>query len=108
MDMLMRIGKYLKAKPRLVWKFCWQAPLSTIDITSDANWAGCKRVRKSELYAAVRASAEGLGIATLLTDFGVKDPKVSIGMDANAAIGMVQRTGLNKVRHVEVDVLWIQ
>ena len=29
-------------------------------------------------------------------------------MDASAAIGMAQRTGLNKVRHVEVDVLWIQ
>ena len=29
-------------------------------------------------------------------------------MDASAAIGMAQRTGLNKVRHVEVDILWIQ
>ena len=63
---------------------------------------------ESELYAVVRASAEGLGMATLLTDFGVAEPKVSIGMDASAAIGMAQRTGLNKVRHVEVDVLWLQ
>ena len=45
---------------------------------------------------------------TLLEDFGVKDAKVRIGMDANAAMGMVQRVGLGKVRHVEVDVLWIQ
>ena len=29
-------------------------------------------------------------------------------MGASAAIGMAQRTGLNKVRHVEVDVLWLQ
>ena len=29
-------------------------------------------------------------------------------MDANAAIGIVQRRGLNKLRHVELDVLWIQ
>ena len=29
-------------------------------------------------------------------------------MDASAAIGMAQRQGLNKVRHLEVDVLWIQ
>ena len=63
---------------------------------------------ESELYAVVRASAEGLGMATLLSDFGVPDPRVSVGMDASAAIGMAQRTGLNKVRHVEVDVLWIQ
>ena len=63
---------------------------------------------ESELYALVRASAEGLGMATLLSDFGVVDPRVSVGMDASAAIGMAQRTGLNKVRHVEVDVLWLQ
>ena len=29
-------------------------------------------------------------------------------MDASAVIGMAQRTGLNIVRHVEVDVLWLQ
>ena len=29
-------------------------------------------------------------------------------MDANAAIGIVQRRGLNKLIHVELDVLWIQ
>ena len=29
-------------------------------------------------------------------------------MDANAAIGIVQRRGLNKLRHVELDVLWVQ
>ena len=63
---------------------------------------------ESELYAVIRASTEGLGIITLLQDLGIKDAKVRIGMDASAAIGMAQRTGLNKVRHVEVDVLWIQ
>ena len=62
----------------------------------------------SELYALDRASAEGLGICALLSDFGVSDPSVVIGMDSSAAIGMVQRVGLNKVRHIEVDVLWLQ
>ena len=60
---------------------------------------------ESELYAVVRVSTEGLVILTLLKDFGVHHAKVRLGMDASAA--MVQRTGLNKVRHVEVDVLWI-
>ena len=63
---------------------------------------------ESGLYALVRASAEGLGMATLLSDFGAVDPRVSIGMDASAAIGIAQRNGLNKVRHVEVDILWLQ
>ena len=34
--------------------------------------------------------------------------KVSVGMDANAAIGVVQRRGLNMLRHVDLHVLCIQ
>ena len=60
---------------------------------------------ESEFYSLVRASAEGLDIITLLGDFGMTGAMVRMGMDASAAIGMAQRTGLNKVRHVEVDVL---
>ena len=67
-----------------------------------------KSFGESELYALDRASTEGLGILRLLKDFGTHDGKVRVGMDASAAIGMAQRTGLNKVRHVEVDILWIQ
>ena len=63
---------------------------------------------ESELCAAVRASTAGLGIISLLGDFGVKDSKVGVGMDASAAIGMRQRMGLSKVRYVEVATLWIQ
>ena len=100
-EMLKRIGRYLKGRPRLIWKYHWQGEVGIVDITSDANWAGCRRGRKStsggtimigshlvrtysksqatiakssaesELYALVRASAEGLGIATLLSDFGM-------------------------------------
>ena len=54
------------------------------------------------------ASTEALGVSTLLEDFGCVGVKVSVGMDANAAIGIVQRRGLNNLRHVELDVLWIQ
>ena len=134
-EMLKRIARYLKGKPRLIWKYDWQGETEVFDITSDANWAGCKRGRKStsggtimlgthlirtysktqatiakssgeyELYALVRASAEGLEMTTLLSDFGAVDLRVSIGMDASAAIGIAQRNGLNKVRHVEVDPL---
>ena len=122
-EMLKRIGKDLKGRPRLVWRYGWQDLVETIDIASDANWGrrGCKSTSggtimigahlirtysktqgtlakssgESELYALVRASAEGLGICTLLSDFGAPDPRVVIGMDASAAIGMAQRVGLN-------------
>ena len=47
-------------------------------------------------------------MVTLVEDLGIPDAKVSIGMDANTAMVMAQRVGLQKVRHVEVDLLWIQ
>ena len=137
-EMLKRVGRYLKGRPRVVWRFDWQAPVDVLDVHSDANWAGCRSTRKSssggtvaigshliraysktqavvakssgesELYAVVRASSEALGILTLLSDFGLSTMRASVGMDASAAIGIVQRQGISKLRHVEVDVLWIQ
>ena len=44
----------------------------------------------------------------MLEDFGSVGVKVSVGMDANAAVGIVQWRVLNKLRHVEPDMLWIQ
>ena len=133
--MLNIMGRYLKGRPRLVWRYDWQAKQDIIDVHSDANWAVCKRFGKStsggtiaigahlaksyeqtpaaiaessgesELYGVIRASTEALGVFTLLEDFGAAGMKVSVGMDANAAIANVQRRGLNQLRHVELDVL---
>jgi hypothetical protein len=135
LQMLRIIGRYFKGRPRLVWRYDWQAEQDIIDVHPDANWAGCKRSRKSssggtiaigahliksyaktqaliakssgesELYGVIRASTEALGVSTSLEDFGCIGVKASVGMDANAAIGIVQRRGLNKLRHVELDVL---
>ena len=44
---LRRIGQYLYGKPSLVWRFDYQGPQTTIDIYVDANWAACRRTRKS-------------------------------------------------------------
>ena len=82
-----------------MWRYEWQAEQDIIDVHSDANWAGCKRSRKSspggtvaigahliksyaktqaieakssgesELYGVFRASTEALGVSTLLEDF---------------------------------------
>ena len=40
-------------------------------------------------------------------DFGT-EVKVDIFVDASAAIGIAQRRGVGKVRHVEVNQLWLQ
>ena len=42
-----RMPKYFKGKPRLVWKFGWQDSGASFDVYTDANWAGCRRTRKS-------------------------------------------------------------
>ena len=56
----------------------------------------------------MRASTEPLGISSIFEDFGEAGLKVRFGMDATAAMGIVQRRGLSKLRHAEVDVLWVQ
>lgn len=62
---------------------------------------------ESELYAIVKASCEGLGAMTLMKDLG-SEVKVRVHVDASAAIGIIERRGISKVRHLEVDVLWLQ
>ena len=133
-----RFGRYLRQRPRLIWKFDWQAETDVIDVSTDANWCGCKLSRKStsggticrgkhlikawsntqailakssgesELYGVVKGACEGLGVSTLLKDFGEVNPHVRMHLDAPFAKGIIERRGLNKLRHVELDIIWLQ
>ena len=62
---------------------------------------------ESELGAVVRASAEALGLKAVLADFGI-DVGISLSTDATAAIGIVHRQGLGRVRHLACADLWVQ
>ena len=134
---LRRIGCYLKGAKRLVWDFKMQDDIDTLDVYTDSDWAGCRRSRKStsggaimrgghcikawsktqaliakssgeaELYAVVRGATEALGMATLAKDMG-KKVEIQLHIDALAAKGMIERKGLSKVRHLDVNVLWLQ
>ena len=118
-----RVGRYLIEKPRLVWRFAWQAPVQVIEVFADANFAGCKAIRKStsggalmigshciktwsktqacvtlssaesELLGAVRAGVEALGMQSLVQDLGT-EMRMCIHMDALAALGVIQRKGV--------------
>ena len=46
-EMLKRIGRYLKERPRLIWRYDWQSSQEIRAAHSDANWAGCKTSRTS-------------------------------------------------------------
>ena len=44
---LVRIGRYLSGRLRIIWNFNLQEASSQFDTYTDANWAGCRRTRKS-------------------------------------------------------------
>jgi hypothetical protein len=134
---LKRLVRYLVGVPRLVTKYKWQDATSKLTIFSDANWAGDRQTRKStsggavmigdhwikswsksqstialssaesELYACIKASSEGLGIISMMMDFGFT-MKGEIRSDASAALGIIGRNGLGKMRHIDTSYLWIQ
>lgn len=134
---LQRVGQSLKGRPTLVWVYPWQSEVNTVDVLSDSNWAGCRRTRKStsggatligghctkawsktqslvarssgeaELYAVVRSSCEALGAQTLLADMG-RAFLARVHVDASTATSICERAGLDKLRHIDVIILWVQ
>ena len=134
---LMKVGKYVKSNPRVVMRFAYQDPTDIIEAYSDANWAGCKETRKStsggvlmlgghvikfwsktqslialssaesEFYATVKTATESMGIIAMMGDFR-KNATVRMHVDASAALGVIQRQGIGKIRHLATSALWIQ
>ena len=62
---------------------------------------------ESELYACVKATSEGMGVLSVFKDFGMTI-NGKIWADASAALGIISRRGLGKVRHLDTSRLWIQ
>ena len=134
---LKRLGRYLCGRPRLQQRYQWQDGKRVLEAYGDSDWAGCKSIRKSTtggclmtgahatktwsktqslialssgeaaLYATLKASAESLGVLSMLRDMGYT-VSGEIWSDASAALGLINRTGLGKTRHIDTSVLWIQ
>jgi len=132
-----KLVRYLIGKPRVVVHYSWQAPCNKMTVYSDANWAGDKQTRKStsggcimidkhwikswsksqstvalssaesELYACIKSASEGLGMISMMKDMGLS-LFGEIRSDASAALGIIARTGLGKLRHIDTSYLWIQ
>ena len=133
-QLLKRIARYLVGAPRYEQRFRWQDRPSRLDIFMDSDWAGCKTTCRStsggvalwgnhciktwsstqatialssaeaELYALTKGAGQGLGMMTLMEDLGVPT-SVTVHTDASAAIGIVRRAGLGKLRHLNVRYL---
>ena len=136
-EVLRRIGRYLLYKPRSTVFYKWQKQPNELTIFTDTDWAGCKTTRRStsggvilhgdhmiksyskmqnlvslssaeaELYGVVRASSEALGCQSLARDLGCTR-SIRVYADASAALGIVHRKGLGKVRHLDTSTLWVQ
>ena len=105
LEKITRIGKFLAGRPRVVWEFPNQEPQEVIDVYVDANWAGCRRTRKStsggcamlgkhcikawsknqsiiakssgesELYGVIKGSSEALGLLLPVTSVWSSRPE---------------------------------
>ena len=134
---IVRFGKYLLKHGRYVCRFGYQDGVSKLDVWTDTDYAGCRETRKStsggviqlgghtirgwsntqkvialssgeaEYYGIVKGISEGIGTRSILQDMDVQ-LKIRVKEDSSAALGMANRTGLGKVRHIEVNQLWIQ
>ena len=66
-----------------------------------------KSSAESELYGVVRGACEALGTKTLGEDLG-ESLSIVFELDATAAKGIPDITGLAKVRHIDVNCFWLQ
>ena len=62
---------------------------------------------EAEYYALVRAASEALGMQSIMRDLGW-DCKIRLLVDSSAAKSIASRTGLGKLRHLEIKFLWLQ
>ena len=75
----------------------WSSTQATVALSSG----------ESELYSLTKGASQALGLMALAADLGVK-LDVRMHTDASATLGIVQRQGLGKLRHIGVQYLWLQ
>ena len=62
---------------------------------------------EAELTGLAKAGATAIGIQSVAQDLGMK-LTIDIHSDSSAAIGIVRRRGLGRIRHLAVTDLWLQ
>ena len=128
---LKRIGRYVLGRKRKKMHLWCQSMPDTIVVHTDSDWAGCKRTRisvsggvvrlgesvikcwskdqhniakssaEAELYAANLGGEHAIGVQTLMREFG-HEMKIVVHIDSSAALGVLLRKGIGKIRHLDV------
>ena len=135
---LKRLVRYLCGLPRLIYNYPFLDKLpDTMDIFVDTDFAGCAVTRRStsggaimlgphcvrhwsttqstislssgeaELHGISKGMSHAIGMQSLCRDLGWHY-KIRVHSDATAAIGIARRRGLGKIRHLDVEDLWVQ
>ena len=124
-------------KTRAIVGFPYQQRPEAMEVYVDTDHAGCLETRKStsggvimygchgiktwsatqqvialssgeaEYYGMVRGAGNALGLSGVFRDMGIKH-EITMYTDSSAAKGISSRRGLGKVRHVELNALWLQ
>ena len=75
----------------------WATTQSTLSLSSG----------ESELHGIAKGIQHALGFNSMATDISFAKP-LHVHSDATAAIGIARRRGLGKLRHLDVEDLWVQ
>ncbi len=62
---------------------------------------------ESELAGMVRGTCEALGAVAVAKDLG-SSVEATLLVDSSAALGIAERSGAGKIRHLDTGMLWIQ
>ena len=95
---VVRLGRYLKIKPRVQLWYKFQETPCQLETFSDTDWAGCRRTRCSSTGGYIVAGSH-------LTKMWCKT-KAAVHRKPNCSI--VARRGLGKLRHLNTNYFWIQ
>ena len=75
----------------------WSTTQSTLSLSSG----------ESELHGITKGVQNAIGFQSMCKDIGFSKP-MHVHSDATAAIGIARRRGLGKLRHLDVEDLWVQ
>ena len=136
-ERIKRLTRYLIMFPRLDTVFPFEEMSNYIHAYSDSDWAGDRDTRRSttagaimignsairaftkqqqilakssaeaELYAVNTIAGEAMSVQSMLKDMGI-DIGIMLFVDAKATIGILHRHGLGKMKHLQVQQLWLQ
>ena len=135
---LKRLCRYLQGRRRMVLHRATDNPRpGVIEVLVDSDWAGCPVTRRStsggvmivfgmcikgwsttqkvvarssgeaELYAAVRGASEALGLRSMARELGW-NWTIRMWTDSSACKGTCNRSGHGKMKHLDVETLWLQ